>query len=253
MNNFEKMLNDAFGAAAGGNRDRGAAPGSFMDIFGPLADELRKSAPKGEGGFPFPFGANNPFNMNSTPSESRSDVNDSLTEDDEDCSCDDCMHADNFEGYEDKDVCENCGVDLGSIVEADVDVAFEDDRVSYAIDLPGVSVEDIDVELMDGHAVIRAERFNKFDENAIDFVYSTVLHLDPKTDFDKVDTEYENGVLMVVAPFREDLKPRTVKVKEKHAPSAPTNSAESEVVDAPKPPEPAKKTAAKKSAPKDVK
>ena len=90
---------------------------------------------------------------------------------------------------------------------------YEDKNNSYVrAELPGVKREDINVETVDGYLTITASRKQKADgrEEAVSF--SRSVSLPEEAQADKVTASYENGVLTVTLPKREEAKPKKVTV-----------------------------------------
>lgn len=103
----------------------------------------------------------------------------------------------------------------GSGVQFPVDL-YEDKSNSYVrAELPGVRREDINVETVDGALTITATRKQKADgrEEAVSF--SRSVGLPEEAQADKVTAAYENGVLTVTLPKREEAKPKKVTVEVK--------------------------------------
>lgn len=94
-----------------------------------------------------------------------------------------------------------------------VDLYEDKDNTYVRAELPGVNREDISVELVDGALNVTATRKAGEGENAETFTYSrTVSVPDAAVQADKISAAYENGVLTVTLPKREESKPRKVTV-----------------------------------------
>lgn len=91
---------------------------------------------------------------------------------------------------------------------------YEDKDNSYVrAELPGVNRDDINVELVDGYLNISASRKVKGDEGEQSFALSRSVSVpDAAVDAGKISAAYENGVLTVTLPKREEAKPRKVSV-----------------------------------------
>jgi len=87
-------------------------------------------------------------------------------------------------------------------------------------ELPGTSREDIDVTVENGTLVLKGqkkfdtevkeEHYRRIERNYGQFYRSFTL---PNTvDTSKVAADYNNGILTVKLPFREEAKPRTINV-----------------------------------------
>jgi HSP20 family protein len=112
---------------------------------------------------------------------------------------------------------ENTFSQFGTSTQFPVDL-FEDKENTYVrAELPGVNRDDINVEVVDGDLTITATRKTPAkegqEEKSSSFTRSVTLSDDVQTD--KVGAAYENGVLTVTLPKREEAKPRKVAVQVK--------------------------------------
>jgi HSP20 family protein len=89
-----------------------------------------------------------------------------------------------------------------------VDVAETNDAVHVTADLPGLSENDIEVTLSDGHLHIRGEKHDRKEDkdknyHRIERTYGSFqrsIALPAEVDSEKVDASFKNGVLSVVLP-----------------------------------------------------
>lgn len=98
-----------------------------------------------------------------------------------------------------------------------VDV-FQDKGQTYVrAELPGVSREDINVEVADGHLSISATRkisaSNGGSQESVSF--NRTLALPEDVQADQIGAAYENGILTVTLPKREEAKPRKIAINVK--------------------------------------
>ncbi len=109
-----------------------------------------------------------------------------------------------------------------SIFTLPVDVVENDTTYTVTTDLPGVSVENIDVRLDNEYLIVEAEipeqvieekegrtliqerRYGKF---------SRRIHLPQPVDGDKVDANFEDGVLTLSLPKVPEVQPKLIAVK----------------------------------------
>jgi len=91
------------------------------------------------------------------------------------------------------------------------------DQYVIALDMPGVTQEDITVEVHGSRLVIAAERKETNAENR--FVserrygrFERVFELSDKVNPEKIEAAYQDGVLKVVLGKSEVLKPRKIEV-----------------------------------------
>lgn len=105
-------------------------------------------------------------------------------------------------GFADASVADRFPVDL-----------FEDaDNAYVRADLPGVTRDDINVEVVDGYLTIEATRKSKEDDSAELFRFSRSISLPDGVRADGVSAAYENGVLTVTLPKKDEAKPRKISV-----------------------------------------
>jgi HSP20 family protein len=91
---------------------------------------------------------------------------------------------------------------------------FEDANATYVrAELPGVNRADIGVELVDGTLQLTAKRIVKEGEREQTVELSRAITVpDHAVQADKISAAYENGVLTVTLPKREEAKPRKISV-----------------------------------------
>ena len=94
-----------------------------------------------------------------------------------------------------------------------VDLYEDKDNTYVRAELPGIDRADIGVELVDGRLNIRAARKTRQGEREESFVFNRSVNVpDAAVQTDKISATYENGVLTVTLPRREEAKPRKVTV-----------------------------------------
>ncbi len=86
------------------------------------------------------------------------------------------------------------------------DIFEEKDNIKIYMELPGVDKSDIQLNVTDGHAEVRAKNFFKI----VELPQGNI-------DFDKVSASYNNGVLEVSVPKVQETVPeekkRTIKIE----------------------------------------
>ena len=86
---------------------------------------------------------------------------------------------------------------------------YEDKENTYVrAELPGVTREAINIEMVDGYLTIAAARQEK-DET---FSFNRSVAIPESVQADKVAAAYENGVLTVTLPKQEQAKPRKINI-----------------------------------------
>jgi len=92
---------------------------------------------------------------------------------------------------------------------------YEDKNNTYVrAELPGVTREDINVEMVEGYLTITAARKTPATdgEGEQSFSLSRSVSVPDEVQADKVSAAYENGVLTVTLPKREEAKPKKITV-----------------------------------------
>lgn len=96
-----------------------------------------------------------------------------------------------------------------------VDVYEDKDNTFVRAELPGVSRDDINVEMVDGYLTITAARKVPATEEGgteESFSFSRSISVADDVDTEKVAASYENGVLTVTLPKLEAAKPKKISV-----------------------------------------
>ncbi len=95
-----------------------------------------------------------------------------------------------------------------------VDLYEDKDNTYVRAELPGVNRDDIGVEVVDGYLNIAAARKTPAAEGQAEqsFTFNRSLQLNEQVQADKVGAAYENGVLTVTLPKREEAKPKKITV-----------------------------------------
>lgn len=109
---------------------------------------------------------------------------------------------------------------FGSAPAADrfpVDLYEDKDNTYVRAELPGVERADIGVEVVDGYLTITAARKTPATEGQAEesFSLSRSVSVSDAVQADKITAAYENGVLTVTLPKREEAKPKKVVVEVK--------------------------------------
>ncbi len=104
-----------------------------------------------------------------------------------------------------------------------IDLAETVDSFEISVDLPGIKPEDVKLELHDGQLIIsgkreeaaeRKEKNYHYTERASGtFMRSVVLPSD--VDADKIDANYEHGVLVVKLPKLAKAQPKKIEIRTK--------------------------------------
>jgi HSP20 family protein len=98
---------------------------------------------------------------------------------------------------------------------------YEDKANTYVrAELPGINRDDINVEMVDGYLTITATRKTaatpstgaEQEQAGQSFSFTRSVSITDEVQADKVSAAYENGVLTVTLPKREEVKPKKITV-----------------------------------------
>jgi HSP20 family protein len=95
-----------------------------------------------------------------------------------------------------------------------VDLYEDRDNTYVRAELPGIPRDNINVEMTDGYLTIAASRKSGSgdDQGEDSFSFSRAISIAEEVQTDKVSATYENGVLTVTLPKREEAKPKKISV-----------------------------------------
>jgi HSP20 family protein len=101
-----------------------------------------------------------------------------------------------------------------------VDIVEEKDRILLTAELPGFQEKDIEVQMEGGVLTLRGERksetekegrtFHRMERSYGQFVRSFTLP--NNVDRDNIKAKFNNGLLEIELPKREEAKPRQIKI-----------------------------------------
>jgi HSP20 family protein len=101
-----------------------------------------------------------------------------------------------------------------------LDVVQKDDQIIVKASAPGIKSDDFDLNIEDNILTIRAERKADFDEKAVYLIkerpvgsFFRALRLPDNVDANKVQSNYENGILTIVLPKAEEKKKKQIKIE----------------------------------------
>src|SRR5262245_14497193 len=103
-----------------------------------------------------------------------------------------------------------------------VDIHEEKDRMVITAELPGFKENEISLTTENGMLTISGERKFEKEENGKNYHrversygrFARSFSLPNNVDREKIQARFENGLLSVDLPKREDAKPRTIKITE---------------------------------------
>lgn len=95
-----------------------------------------------------------------------------------------------------------------------VDLYDDKENTYIRADIPGVDRKDLNVEIVNGQLTISARRQSEAKEGATSesFSFSRTITLPDEVQADKVNATYENGILTVTVPKKEEVKAKKVTI-----------------------------------------
>jgi HSP20 family protein len=101
-----------------------------------------------------------------------------------------------------------------------VDLVEAEDHFVLKADLPGLSEEDVSIEVQDGSLTISGERKAEHEERARGWYriersfgsFNRSLTLPDGVDADRIEASFSHGVLEVRIPKPEESKPRRIEI-----------------------------------------
>jgi HSP20 family protein len=102
-----------------------------------------------------------------------------------------------------------------------MDVIENDDSITLRVDLPGLSVDDVNVELEDNMLTFSGEMGDTIEQETDRYHYrerytgsfQRSLRLPNTIDPEKVEASFENGVLNITLPKLPQAQPKRIEVK----------------------------------------
>lgn len=96
-----------------------------------------------------------------------------------------------------------------------VDLYEDKDHTYVRAELPGINRDEINVEMVNGYLTINATRKTKGQEGEESFALNRSIAIPEDVHADKVSAAYENGVLTVTLPKKEEAKPKKITIEVK--------------------------------------
>jgi len=93
-----------------------------------------------------------------------------------------------------------------------VDLYQDKDNTYVRAELPGVTPDAISAEMVNGSLSIQASRKVKSPEGEENVWFSRLVSLPDDVQADKVTAAYENGILTVTLPVKEEAKPKKISI-----------------------------------------
>lgn len=114
----------------------------------------------------------------------------------------------------------NKGRNLDNQFAPACDVEEIDDHYLLSLEMPGIKKDDIKLEMRDNQMIISGERRQEEQKKEKGYSYSErrfgkfqrSFTLPSGIDGDKIEANYQDGVLRVVVPKAESVKPKQIKI-----------------------------------------
>lgn len=102
-----------------------------------------------------------------------------------------------------------------------LDVAESDEAFSISVDLPGVDLENVKIEMHDGKLSISGSRSGVTEETKDNYhrverssgTFHRVVALPSEVDIEKIDAAYDQGVLVVTLPKEAKQQPKKIQIR----------------------------------------
>ncbi|MBM4295661.1 MAG: Hsp20/alpha crystallin family protein [Deltaproteobacteria bacterium] len=102
-----------------------------------------------------------------------------------------------------------------------VDVSETAEQVVVKAEVPGIDVKDIDITLSGDVLTIKGEKKSEREEKEESYhlversygSFTRSLKLPAAVEMDKIAARYEKGVLTVICPKKEEVKPKAIEIK----------------------------------------
>jgi len=116
---------------------------------------------------------------------------------------------------------ENGGTETRMVTAPRANFAETEKEYEITLDLPGISPEDVTVELREGQLWISGQRKEEVEEEGKTYhriecrygEFRRVVPLEMPVDADNIQAEYKNGVLRVTLPKVQAVQPKRIEIK----------------------------------------
>ncbi len=101
------------------------------------------------------------------------------------------------------------------------DLVEKDDAFHLRLDVPGMSKDDISINVQNGTLTVSGERSSERTEEGEEYVrverafgnFHRTFHLPDAVDEDNIEAAYEDGVLTINVPKTEESTPRQIEIQ----------------------------------------
>jgi len=104
-----------------------------------------------------------------------------------------------------------------------VDVSESGDKITVKAEVPGMEAKDIEISMVGDTLTIKGEKKAEREEKEENYhvversygSFTRAMKLPAPVDPDKVEATYKNGLLTIVLPKKEEVKPKAIEIKAK--------------------------------------
>lgn len=115
---------------------------------------------------------------------------------------------------------EQAGIDFHAGSYPKCNIVDKDDEIEITAEIPGLNKDDVNIKVADGILTISGKRVTENNGTPETFIRRELKHSSFKRSFtlsDTLDTtrisaKFENGILNLIIPKKEEAKPRTIEV-----------------------------------------
>jgi HSP20 family protein len=102
-----------------------------------------------------------------------------------------------------------------------VDVSETGDKITVKAEIPGMEAKDIEISMVGDTLTLKGEKKAEREEKEENYhmversygSFSRTMKLPATVEADKVEATYKNGVLTIVLPKKEEVKPKAIEIK----------------------------------------
>jgi HSP20 family protein len=104
-----------------------------------------------------------------------------------------------------------------------IEVFEKEDKYVVKAELPGLKEEDVDISVTDGTLALKGEKKTEHEVEEEEYHWSErtygsflrTISLPSNVDAEKIEADYENGMLEITLPKMAEIKPKKITVKSK--------------------------------------
>lgn len=106
-------------------------------------------------------------------------------------------------------------------VRPNMNIYFEGEKIVVAVEMPGVDKDSLEINLENNNLFIRGRKrkeevdkeYKELYKERLLVEYERIFELNADIDKEKIDANYENGILKVILNKTETAKPKRIEIK----------------------------------------